>query len=198
MSETATRPPLKRRRTARDRLVRRARIMERVREGRSYEEIARGRGPVARAHSADRRRGVETAGSRRPARPRAPANDAARPSLAPRRAKRSPRAIGGRSSALIRVLDRLDKYQMVGGGPADLRRRGARAAVEQAQRDGGKDESRAGQRGRASVRRRGRRRGGVATGAGGRGAGAGREFGKIRFHPALGPKALILLVCAKE
>ena len=40
----AAQPPLKPRRSARDRLARRGRIMERLREGRSYEEIAEAEG----------------------------------------------------------------------------------------------------------------------------------------------------------
>ena len=94
----AAHPPLKPRRTARDRLARRERIMERVREGRSYEEIAEAEGLsrerirqiVVEALSGGRStpsattRNCRCCGSRRPcASPRA----------------RSPRAIGGRSGS---------------------------------------------------------------------------------------------------
>ena len=113
----AVQPPLKPRRTARDRLARRERIMERVREGRSYEEIAE-----AERLSRERiRQIVVEALSRRQVDAQRDHAQLQMLRLAPalRLAAREVaegdrRAIG----ELIRVLDRLDKYQAVGGAYA--------------------------------------------------------------------------------
>jgi hypothetical protein len=113
----AAHPPLKPRRTARDRLARRERIMERVREGRSYEEIAEAEG-LSRERI---RQIVVEALSRSPVDAQRDHAQLQMLRLAPalRLAAREVaegdrRAIG----ELIRVLDRLDKYQAVGGAYA--------------------------------------------------------------------------------
>lgn len=121
----AASPPLKPHRTARDRLVRRARIMERVREGRSYEEIA-----AAEGLSRERVRQIvvealenQEADAQR---------DHARLQLlrlAPAlRLAAQGVAEGDQSAivALIRVLDRLDKYQAAGGAAEASYDEGAR------------------------------------------------------------------------
>jgi hypothetical protein len=117
MSETAAQPALEPRRTARDRLVRRQRIMERLREGRSYEEIAQGEG-LSRERV--RQIVVEALAQREVEAQRdhaqlqmlrlAPALRLAAKGVA----EGDQRAI----AELVRVLDRLDKYQATGGVPA--------------------------------------------------------------------------------
>ncbi len=108
-------PALEPRRTARDRLARRERIMERVREGRSYEEIAQGEG-LSRERI---RQIVVEALQRREVDAQRDHAQLQMLRLAPalRLAARGV-AEGDRRSIgeLIRVLDRLDKYQATGGG----------------------------------------------------------------------------------
>ena len=198
MTETTVRPPLKPRRTARDRLVRRARIMERVREGRSYEEIAEAEGlsrerirqivvEALKNHEADAQRDHARLQLLR----LAPALRLAAQGVA----EGDRQAIG----VLIRVLDRLDKYQAAGVAE-QVHDENTREkllnkldAMARRMRDGRREESddsadEADEAAGASEPRQ----------AGGGRAGGGRERGKIRFRPAVGPKALILLVCAKE
>jgi len=114
VTDLLAQPPPKPRRTVRDRLARRHRIMERLREGRSYEEIAEAEG-LSRERirqivvEALRRREVDA--QRDHAQLQllrlAPALRLAARGVA----EGDRRAIG----ELIRVLDRLDKYQAVGG-----------------------------------------------------------------------------------
>ncbi len=118
MTETlVASPSLKPRRTARDRLARRARIMDRLREGRSYEEIAEAEG-LSRERI--RQIVVEALRQREVDAQRDHAQlQLLRLAPALRLAARGVadgdrRAIG----ELIRVLDRLDKYQAVGGSIA--------------------------------------------------------------------------------
>ena len=110
-------PPLKPRRTARDRLARRGRIMDRLREGRSYEEIAEAEG-LSRERV---RQIVVEALERREVDAQRDHAQLQMLRLAPalRLAARGV-AEGDRRSIgeLIRVLDRLDKYQAVGGSSA--------------------------------------------------------------------------------
>jgi len=113
----AARPPLKPRRTARDRLARRGRIMERLREGRSYEEIAEAEG-LSRERI--RQIVVEALRQREVDAQRDHAQlQMLRLAPALRLAARGI-AEGDRRAIveLIRVLDRLDKYQAVGGSVA--------------------------------------------------------------------------------
>ncbi|MGD0188912.1 MAG: sigma factor-like helix-turn-helix DNA-binding protein [Roseiarcus sp.] len=113
MTEPLVNPPLKPRRTARDRLVRRERIMERLREGRSYEEIAQGEG-LSRERI---RQIVVEALQRREVDAQRDHAQLQMLRLAPalRLAARGIAEGDRRSIAeLIRVLDRLDKYQAVG------------------------------------------------------------------------------------
>ncbi|MGD0641723.1 MAG: sigma factor-like helix-turn-helix DNA-binding protein [Roseiarcus sp.] len=105
--------PLKPRRTARDRLVRRARIMERLREGRSYEEIAEAEG-LSRERI---RQIVVQALERREVEAQRDHAQLQMLRLAPAlRLAAQGVAEGDRAAitALIRVLDRLDKYQAAG------------------------------------------------------------------------------------
>ena len=113
----AAQPPLKPRRSARDRLARRGRIMERLREGRSYEEIAEAEG-LSRERirqivvEALRRREVDAQRDHAQLQMLrlAPALRLAARGVA----EGDRRAIG----KLIRALDRLDKYQAGGGAIA--------------------------------------------------------------------------------
>lgn len=117
--------PLKPRRTARDRLIRRARIMERVREGRSYEEIAEAEGLSSeriRQIVVEALKHQEADAQRDHARLQllrlAPALRLAAKGVAE----------GDQTAivALIRVLDRLDKYQTAGGAAEASYDEGAR------------------------------------------------------------------------
>jgi hypothetical protein len=118
MSETAAQPALKPRRTARDRLARRARIMERLREGRSYEEeIAQGEGlsrervrQIVVEALKNRQADAQRDHARLQLLRLAPALRLAAKGVA----EGDQRAI----AELILVLDRLDKYQATGGVPA--------------------------------------------------------------------------------
>jgi hypothetical protein len=113
----AAHPLLKPRRTARDRLARRGRIMERLREGRSYEEIAEAEG-LSRERI---RQIVVEALSRRQVDAQRDHAQLQMLRLAPalRLAARGVAEGDRRAIAeLIRVLDRLDKYQAVGGAVA--------------------------------------------------------------------------------
>lgn len=114
MTQAALAPPLKPRRTARERLVRRARIMERLREGRSYEEIAQAEG-LSRERI---RQIVVQALSQREVEAQRDHAQLQMLRLAPAlRLAAQGVAEGDRAAitALIRVLDRLDKYQAAGG-----------------------------------------------------------------------------------
>lgn len=113
MSEAPASPPLKPRRTARDRLVRRGRIMDRLREGRSYEEIAEAEG-LSRERI--RQIVVEALEQRKVDAQRDHAQlQMLRLAPALRLAAKGV-AEGDRKAIaeLIRVLDRLDKYQAAG------------------------------------------------------------------------------------
>jgi len=109
-------PPLKPRRTARDRLVRRRRIMDRLREGRSYEEIAEAEG-LSRERI--RQIVVEALAQREVDAQRDHAQlQMLRLAPALRLAAKGVAEGDRRAIAeLVRVLDRLDKYQATGGVP---------------------------------------------------------------------------------
>ena len=117
MSESSIRAPLKPRRTARDRLTRRHRILGRLREGRSYEEIAEAEG-LSRERI--RQIVVEALEHREVDAQRDHAQlQMLRLGPALRLAAREVAEGDRRAIAdLIRVLDRFDKYQATGGGAA--------------------------------------------------------------------------------
>jgi hypothetical protein len=171
-------PPLKLRRTARDRLARRERIMERVREGRSYEEIAEAEGL---SRELIRQIVVEALSQRQVDAQRDHAQlQTLRLAPALRLAAREVaegdrRAIG----ELIRVLDRLDKYQAVGG---------AFAAEESGARE--RLLNKLNTMAERMIAKRARDAE-AAAGSGGRGA-------KLRRRPSLGPNGLIFPDSTKE
>jgi uncharacterized protein (DUF433 family) len=113
VNDAIAQTPLKSRRTARDRLVRRRRIMDRLREGRSYEEIAEAEG-LSRERI---RQIVVEALKQRQVDAQQEHAQLQMLRLAPalRLAARGV-AEGDRKAIaeLIRVLDRLDKYQAAG------------------------------------------------------------------------------------
>ncbi len=125
MTEPLAQPPRKPRRTARDRLARRGRNMDRLREGRSYEEIAQGEGL-----SGERiRQIVVEALKQRQVDAQRDHAQLQMPRLAPAlRLAAKGVAEGDRRAiaSLIRVLDRLDKYQAVGGAAEAVYDEGAR------------------------------------------------------------------------
>ena len=128
MPEASARPSLKPRRTARDRLVRRALIMERLREGRSYEEIAEAEG-LSRERI---RQIVVEALERREVDAQRDHAQLQMLRLAPAlRLAAKGVAEGDRKAIaeLIRVLDRLDKYQAAGVAAASVYDEGARAKL---------------------------------------------------------------------
>ncbi len=126
MTEPLVAPsPLKPRRTARERLVRRQRIMDRLCEGRSYEEIAEAEG-LSRERI---RQIVVEALSRQEVEALRDHAHMQTLRLAPAlRLAAKGVAEGDRRAIadLVRVLDRLDKYQAVGGSSAATYDKGAR------------------------------------------------------------------------